>query len=327
MSLFQPERGIFYALNNDLFEKFEEFEKHVPKDICKDVPKFGAIFLFVNQQRKCYRAYRMNSNPANTNAVRAFLFDVGTEIYRNFKVGSFYKMPESFYKTQPMAILCYVDSYSHDGEYQLRSEFLKQSLYKSFQYVVKRDMQVEIAAGKNQKCLVVTVIDLTKPVDESVEANEHTSTLKGSSANMQSIDVCEDYSKYWLTQQREVKSHPKLTYLDDETDYVGFSSDQIAIPNLPALGSKIIVIPTQIVGPNTLYALYSMQEDLTAKTSTDAMSLYVWMNERNVVNGYHQLETKPKAGDMVLAIARDSHFHRGRVVNTAGEFFQVINST
>lgn len=321
ISLFAPEKGLFHALDIDLFEKFQEFEQHVPTlDLYTEPPKFGEIFLFVNQHQKCYRAYRLNSNRTNMNSIRALLFDVGTEFYINFKKGSFYKMPESFFKTQAMAIFCYAESFPSVDGGQIKSEFLKQSVYKNFKYLIQKSMNIECASG-NKKCLVVSVLDTNENEDDQLDSHSTMNETLDETL-MQPIDNIPINSASRLTSPIKAKSYPNLTYCDDDNFIIALDS------KFPEPGERIMICPTQITTPNTLYAHYI--KDLTKKLSSDAMSLFIWMNTSSVVKGYRKLKTKPNVGDIVLVFGRNSFFHlnfyRGRVTDNTKELFPVMTA-
>ena len=319
ISLLSSERGLFYTLDQNLFEKFQEFENYLPVLDCNEPPEYGEIFLFLNEQQKCYRAYRLNSNTAIPQVIRAFLFDVGWEIYTKFKKGSFFKMPYEFLKTQPMAILCYAESFpSNDDDHHLKSEFLNESIYMSFQYIVLRRMEVEDNRGKHKKCLVVAVMEQEK---EEEDSNTKKPLKNGM---MEPISVEEDYNKFWPN--KAIATDEILTYIDDNTDhYIGFKVKDISLESkLPEPGSKILIYPINILGSNSLYALIMNGEDFTNKLSSDAMSLNIRMNLRENVERYQKLQTKPEVGDMVLACGSDDNIYRGMVADNAIEFFPVI---
>lgn len=303
-------------LDDNLYEKFQEIEQHEPKASYKKPPKFGEIFFYVNQNRNCYRAYRLNSNPSCFHSIRAFLFDIGVYIYENFKKGSFFKMPESFGQTPPMAIFCYVESFpSCDGEQLLKSDFLKQSIYNTFRYMINRHMQVEDTSKKiKTKCLVVSVLEQ----DKNAVLEHDDNTVENDTID---LETPEQYDKFWLNMQKTLKIGPKLSYLEGTR----LTFMNIALePNLPQPGRKILVYPTHILKAESIYARCVTEDNLTNELSNETMKLFVWMNSSSVIESYQKLQTKPEEGEMVIAIGLDGHFHRGCVVSSnANDSFPV----
>lgn len=147
-----PEAGQFYAVNSNALETIENFEDDPTQDEFKEPPGFGEMFLF-KSSGKFYRAYRFRSNPADPTGIRAFLIDVGVEIYRAFKSRTFYKMPLRFLLVPPLAIFCELQT----DQPQSKATLLIGSLNKVVTFTVRGKKTAENNLGPKQKCLKVAL--------------------------------------------------------------------------------------------------------------------------------------------------------------------------
>lgn len=347
ISLVSAERGVFYAFNRKMFDQFYEIESFEPKDVYHSPPAYGEVFLYVNQNKNCYRAYRLNTNPAHPLSIRAFLIDIGNEIHQNFKKGSFYRLPTSFTLIPPMAIFCYVDSFPAVNEFQTKSEFLETSVMMEFKFNTKEVIRLENKLAKYQRCLVVSIEEWVEPIVKVIKVKKDLLTTlgaisevdEGSDSEIEAIESratrSEDDEKlpaanYLLQPVPEpvLVYIPRLTYLDDDSDHhVPFTSEWVSL-DLDQLtpGSKILIFQTEVVSPRQLYARYLKQDELAMKISSEAMALHLWMNYKQVIKTYNQLEVDPVVDEMVIAHGRDNRFHRGRVEKVGNEFHSVSST-
>lgn len=147
-----PETGKFYVVNSNELDKIGSFEDHTTQDEFKEPPGFGEMFLFKSNKR-FYRAYRFCSNPADPNGIRAFLIDVGVEIFRAFKGGTYFKMPLRFMLVPPLAIFCDLQT----DQSQSKATLLKESLNTIVNFTVLGKTTTENNLGSHQKCLKVAI--------------------------------------------------------------------------------------------------------------------------------------------------------------------------
>ena len=287
------ERGLFYALDDNDFDNFSSIEEFQSKNVLKSVPDYGEMFIF-SRQKKSYRAYRLNTNPSNKLAVRAFLIDVGSGIYRNFD-HHFYEYPKEFETFKPMALFCYLESFPKNCNTCIKSDFLKQNLFKQLKFTVKRETRIANALGMKQRCLVVDV--------EYASANQEVEgDLEGGNGEQHQ----------WL------EPKPKATFENSRTVI-----NKIAQPPWPSIGSKIILYITKESIGDEIYARYLRLEDCSQHHSTPYRKLQLWMNNEDVIESYQTICEEPEVGEMVLAIGQDDHYHRGMVKDVIGDSIKV----
>lgn len=330
-----------------MFDQFYEIESFKPNDVYHSPPAYGEVFLYVNQNKNCYRAYRLNTNPASPLSIRAFLIDIGNEIHQNFKKGSFYRLPTSFTLIPPMAIFCYVEIFPAVNEFQTKSEFLETSVMMEFKFNTKEVIRLDNKLAKYQRCLVVNIEEWVEPIVKAIKVKKDLLTTlgaisevdEGSDSEIEAIEsraTRSEDDKMLSTTNSHLQPGPepvlvyipRLTYLDDDSDHhVPFTSEWVSLDfdQLPP-GSKIMIFQTEVVSPRHLYARYLKQDELVMKISSEAMALHLWMNYKQVIKNFNQLEMDPVVDEMVIAQGRDNRFHRGRVEKVGIEFHAVSST-
>lgn len=73
------------------YKQYLAIESFKPTEQYKSPPNFKELFLYVSNDNKTFRAYRLPSNPVNNQAIRFFLLDIGTLMFVDFDPSRFYK--------------------------------------------------------------------------------------------------------------------------------------------------------------------------------------------------------------------------------------------
>jgi hypothetical protein len=316
-TLHSADKGLFYLLDVKLFEKFREIEEYKPTKELLMPPEFGGAFIYFHKNRS-YRAYRLRSNPANKIAIRAFLIDIGVEIYRNFAPKTCYQQPIAFQMIPAMAVFCCLKSFPGT---ELKTDFLEQSIARTFQFEVEEFTRFKNALG-DDRCLIVNIVDPDQKDEEDQREEDVTSEVLSDEA--ESIGSTREYHEDVAPQ---LSYYPKLTYLASRgEEHVPFMSDRIPIESsLPSPGSKIFIALTEVESPSSIYGSYSKQEDLSHTYESELMQLSAWMNNANVRKKLKKFRVKlqPKVGEMVIAKGRDGHWQRGLITDISGCIFTV----
>lgn len=299
ISILEPaEQGLFYVIDQKLFDRFREIDDELNKmEAFKKPPDFGSFFLYYDIRRKTkFRAYRLNSNPANAIAVRAFLYDTGEETYENFQSNVYFKMPQSLLMIPAMAVFCYLQSFPlcEDDTDKLKSEFLEASLYKKLAFnVLHEKATVTNNLGKNQLCLVVEVVEVLEADDFSTDTTSNSVGTSEKNSQEISLSVAFNYL------QGPTKSH------------VPFMMDKVA--KMPKLSKeKQFVFITECSRPDSIYVHLLASDQITEMTSSELMELNIWMNHEFVE--HRPLTCTPIINEMVVAEGKDHRFHRGLVI-------------
>lgn len=281
----------------------------------------------------CYRAYRLRSNPADFSCIRAFLFDIGIEIYQNFKPKRFFKITVQFAVNSPMGLFCYVQSIPTDYN-EGPSTFLKESLHKYLKFNILMEKRLGNALGENRRCLEVVI-------EEPEEVTEKVSEIGVFEREPTDDEETDDDVAPYKDSYEEFKSEidqtpgqfPRLTYPGGEASGKDFNSelDELELPvdPLPTNGSKILVFVMEIVSPTSMYARLMNQSEITKRKFEDSKAssqLVVWMNDEDVVRSYQRLTREPLVNDLVVAIGRDYLYHRGRVASKSNGEFTVTST-
>lgn len=312
MSVHSSERGLFYALDSMMDDNFYKIDEHRPEVEFKkpEEIKFGDPFIFFDQIRNSYsRAYRLNSSPANKLAIRAFLFDIGVEVYQNFTKGQYFKFPNDFKLIPPMALFCVIDSFPAREDVEIKSEFLENSVFRRMKFNVKREMKINNSLGSNQLCLMVDV----ENVEELKEDSEALDQFTWHNQNKQE------------SLEKEEKFASDLSFMDGSGDeHVPFPADFVLQDSyLPEPGAKILIYRTEVLNPWSLYARYNIEENLTNDYFPESLSVELLMNDDDVVESYENLCGEPVVGEMVITMGRDHRYHRGLVEEIAGDSYIV----
>lgn len=302
ISVYSAEKGLFYALNSANYDKFRTIDQHKPEVVynkAEDI-KFGEIFVYFDNKRNSYsRAYRLNSSPANLCWIRAFLIDIGIEIYEIFKKGIFFLLPEQFNYDQPMAIFCMLDSFPAREDVEMKSVFLKKTIYRWMKFNVKREVKVKNSLGSNQLSLLIDV--------EKVECED-------------GEGLCEQQEP----QENEFNSSELSFMVGTGDEHVPFPVSFIPHdPKLPEPGTTIIIYVTEVLNPWSLYVRYNKQENFTNDYCSELLSVELLMNDDKTVDRYVNLRSDPVVGEMVITIGRDRRYHRGVVEAVTGNSCKV----
>lgn len=292
VSVYSAEKGLFYAIDKRKFDIFLGIESYTPRNRneFKTVPAFHELFLYVNEEGKTFRAYRLLSNPAANGSIRFFLIDVGIRMYLNFTAKQFYAFPDEFDLNliHPMALFCHLDDCSTGN--LLKSEFLQLSLEKTVRLKVVREIKVQNDLGPGRFCLGVVAVNASELLNDGISLHE-------SDEN----DSQDDYLDLTL-----VENEDSAVYVPVESHLISQAHD------VPIPGSMVLVYEAHVETENTLWACIRTQDSISQEISTKAMDMHTSMN----VDSYKKLKEPPRAGDMVIAFGADDRFHRGYVVNT-----------
>jgi Tudor domain len=254
------------------------------------------------------RAYRLNSFPANKSAIRSFLIDTGVEVFENFSHGRYFKLPDKFNYTDPLAIFCNLETFPTSEDVELKSEFLEKMMFRRMKFNVKRQITLENALGSSNLCIVVEV-EYVEEADEVYETpNEFTWNTRPESPPKE--------EKTFL---------PELSFMDGSCDeHVPFPACFVLRnTDLPEPGETLTIYCTEVLSPSTLYACYNKKENFTNDYFPESLSVELLMNDDDVVECYENLHGEPTVGEMVITIGRDSRYHRGLVKAIAGNFYMV----
>lgn len=274
-----------------------------PSDEFSKAPGFCEMFLYCDSRKNCYRAYRLPKISANKPPIRAFLIDIGVEIYQYFQPGMFLKMPVEFslQKIPPMALFCSIDEIPSSFGSVMKSEFLKASVASTFKFEVhSRQRQTRKDLGENVSCLHLQLVAV-----EGDQSNEEAI----SSDKSQDVTVIEVF--------------PALTYLDgNSSKHVPFTADRMASKrNLPLPGSRILIFKPHIVTSTSVYASF-VDSPVKTETYSDFVQLRLMMNNKKVAESYRKIY-KPMVGELVVVADDRKKWHRGLVVKVLKKSYKV----
>lgn len=322
-NLHLPDKGLFYALDINFLDKFREIEQFRPKNEFRVPPEYGDGFLYLDKDR-CYRGYRLKSNPANKIALRAFLIDIGVEIYRNFAPGTFFKLPIEFQSVPAMAIFCFLKSFPGS---ELKTEFIEHSFTMIFKFEVEEFTRLKNCLGEAERCLIVNIIDPDQKDEEQQESNGSSGLLFSEIEASTTVGSTSEFQGYIeQVPNAPVKYCSRLTYLRSGKDYTPYMVDRIQIDSsLPSPGSKILICLTEVESPSSIYGTFSEPEDFRRTQESEFMQLSMWMNEVEVKKKFKKFrgELQPIIGEMVITEGKDEHCHRGLVTGVTGSIFTV----
>lgn len=301
-----------------MIDDFNFIEKYKPKDneTYTKPPSFGEVFIYRNNNKFCYRAFRLNSNTENNIDIRAFLPDIGQMICCRFKPGRFFKMTNSLMiDSDTMGIFCCLDTYDTiDSNALTKSQFLKRSVGKTFKFNVLSKTLRKNHLGDYEHCLLVEIEKLDEKNDpENDDNDEDLETIQEEEFNLEP------------KREESVKDFSRLHYLDYEKKvHIPFMAEKVQHMNLPQPGSKVLIaIGAEIVSPKEFYANCLQRSDCVYKQSSDFGELMLRMNKKQAVASYQRLPVLPLVNEMIVAKGKYGKFHRGLVKEICDKTFIV----
>lgn len=282
ISIYKAVEGLFYMIDETMFHHLSSIGSFQPSanSEFKKPPRFGEIFLYVNNDQKTFRACRLPSNPVNNQDIRFYLLDLGIVMFINFAPKHFFRFPDEFNLINPMAIFCKLELPTPG----LKSEFLEYCLEKTVKFKVLQETKVDNAIGIRRFCLVVGVDESDETLEEQMRRSVKDET--------QEDDLQLTYPATYIPLTAQDISHDHETLV---------------------AGSKILLYDAYVDTPITFWACIKTQNNLTTELMPKSADMHSLMNASNAVIKYKKLMVNHKEGDMVIADGSDFKKHRGLI--------------
>lgn len=277
--MFSSVEGLFYISDEQFNAEYVKIRSFKPTLELKNPPKFGAMFLYVDDNEETFRAYRMNSNPSDPLSIKFYLIDVGIVLYKCFAAERFFYLPDDFDPNMinPLAVFCHLEE--PENSIVLKQKFLEPPPRHPVKFKVVGETKLRNAIGNRRFCLEVKI-------DEMAQACE---TFKRTEVEETHIDL-------------------------DTSDYIPIKVDQMSQDyEIPEIGSKVLIYKAHNDSPSSFWACIRSQESLKKELTTEGLDLCSLMNSSKFFRKYQKLTSIPTAGDMVICFSEDNLMRRGVV--------------